>query len=267
MRLVTLISLLAVAAFAENFGGIGVTIESSKLGIQLVSVIPGSPAEVAGLVAGDQVISVDGKSIQGLPLDAAKELIRGQANSPVLLEVVKGTDGEVWAGSLVRRGLEVQTVNSQDLNSWYGSESALSPQKVWEYAENKKSAGYDLHGVLQYGRLVDANGEADVATQDISTIYMGATPAIHSAPKPVMNNSSIGFLGFDRHSIQIKLENSGATRISLMDLKGSQVASWNRDVSVGALTLSWNGAALPVGSYTLKASQGSAASSWEVQLR
>ena len=64
---VLLASLLGAQTFAdESFGGIGITIVPAKSGVRVVEVIPGSPAEEAGILPSDRIFKVDAVSIGGL---------------------------------------------------------------------------------------------------------------------------------------------------------------------------------------------------------
>jgi len=71
--------------------GIGAYLSINKNGeILIVSPISGSPAEAAGLKAGDVIIGVDGQSIANFSSDEAAALIRGEAGSKVELTIRRG---------------------------------------------------------------------------------------------------------------------------------------------------------------------------------
>jgi carboxyl-terminal processing protease len=53
----------------------------------IVSPIPGSPTEAAGLLAGDIIATVDGASLDGLTPDQARDKVRGPANTSVVLHI------------------------------------------------------------------------------------------------------------------------------------------------------------------------------------
>ena len=78
----------------------GDTSDCSTLGAEcrlvVISPIEGSPAQKAGLKAGDIVVSVDGSALDGLTVDAARDKIRGKKGTSVVLEVQrKGTSSPV----------------------------------------------------------------------------------------------------------------------------------------------------------------------------
>lgn len=86
-----------VAAWKGQGGGpaAGPGISVLKLGrtLQIVSVEPGSPAEDAGVAAGDHVRSVDGNLVRDLSLEQARRLVAGEAGSKVRLELLHPTEG------------------------------------------------------------------------------------------------------------------------------------------------------------------------------
>lgn len=57
----------------------------------IVSPLAGSPAEIAGLRAGDLVLEADGVSLDGLNVDGARDRIRGPRGSVVTLTIVRGS--------------------------------------------------------------------------------------------------------------------------------------------------------------------------------
>ena len=75
--------------------------------------IPGSPAATAGVLAGDIVVSVDGTSLDGLTVDAARDRIRGPKGSVVTMDLVrKGTPLKL---SITRDIVQEQEVTSKAL--------------------------------------------------------------------------------------------------------------------------------------------------------
>ena len=67
--------------------GIGAVIGERDGGLIVVGPLPGSPAELAGLKAGDKVLAVDGTQTGGMVVDDAVKLIRGQGGTVVVLSI------------------------------------------------------------------------------------------------------------------------------------------------------------------------------------
>ena len=76
-----------------NFSGVGVAIqidETTKL-LRVGEVIPGGPAEKAGLLAGDIILDVDGHATKGLTTEDDSKLLRGKEGSIVKVTIQRGT--------------------------------------------------------------------------------------------------------------------------------------------------------------------------------
>jgi len=70
-----------------EFEGIGAYVSLEDGWITIVAPIDGSPAEAAGILAGDVILAVDGENVEGRTLNQVIGLIRGPADSEVLLTV------------------------------------------------------------------------------------------------------------------------------------------------------------------------------------
>jgi carboxyl-terminal processing protease len=95
----------SLQGISGQFSGIGTTVGtvdasgtntsctplSSTCRLAIESVIPGSPAEKAGLQAGDIMTAVDGTSVDGLTVDQTTQRIRGAKGTPVTLSIARGT--------------------------------------------------------------------------------------------------------------------------------------------------------------------------------
>ena len=77
-----------------NFEGIGINMDvnSEQNKIEIVSPIPETPAEKAGLKAGDLILKVDGVEYTGDQLTEASNKIKGPAGTTVKLEILRGTE-------------------------------------------------------------------------------------------------------------------------------------------------------------------------------
>ncbi|HHW30974.1 MAG TPA: S41 family peptidase [Clostridiaceae bacterium] len=78
-----------------SFEGIGVYIEKSGDSIVITDVISLSPAEKAGLMARDVIVSVDGKNVKGCTLEEVVYLIKGPVGTKTTLGILRGKDLEV----------------------------------------------------------------------------------------------------------------------------------------------------------------------------
>src|SRR3989344_6069778 len=63
---------------AGSFGGVGIEIDKRNDVLMVVAPIRDTPAFKAGILAGDKILEIDGKSTQDLSIDEAVKLIRGR---------------------------------------------------------------------------------------------------------------------------------------------------------------------------------------------
>lgn len=75
-----------------NFGGIGVVIESDDVSKYIIAseVVPGSPADKAGVQQGDTLAQIDGVSTKGMTIQQASTRLRGKAGTSVTLSIQAG---------------------------------------------------------------------------------------------------------------------------------------------------------------------------------
>jgi len=94
-----------------SFEGIGATVSQQGQNIVVVSPIPGSPAEAAGVKAGDVILAVDGQSTQGWAVDQAVLKIRGPKGTDVKLQV-QHQDGATEEFTITRAEVHLDSVST-----------------------------------------------------------------------------------------------------------------------------------------------------------
>lgn len=92
------------------FEGIGAEIGDKKGNLVIVAPLPGSPAEKAGLKAGDRIVTIDGLDTTGMALDEAVSHIRGAKGTAVKLEILRGTDTATKTFTVTRDTIAIQSV-------------------------------------------------------------------------------------------------------------------------------------------------------------
>ena len=97
------------AQIEGNFVGLGVELKAASDGLLVVHVIPGSPAERSGIRAGDHLVGVGGRSIGGMGVDQAAQLLQGPPGSLVTLAVLRGPS-PARAVTVRREHVEVPSV-------------------------------------------------------------------------------------------------------------------------------------------------------------
>ncbi|NLT74539.1 MAG: S41 family peptidase [Chloroflexi bacterium] len=103
-----------------SFEGIGATVDLIDGVVTIVQPLPNSPAERAGIQAGDEVLAVDGESIEGMELMDAITLIRGPEGTKVTLLIRRESLEEPFSVSVTRARIEVAIVESRMLDGGIG---------------------------------------------------------------------------------------------------------------------------------------------------
>ena len=79
--------------FAESsYEGIGARVGRTDDISVISNVFIGGPAEAAGLLAGDGIVSVDGVDVTGMPVDELVEIVKGESGTQVVLEIRRPWD-------------------------------------------------------------------------------------------------------------------------------------------------------------------------------
>ena len=103
------------SAFQGKFYGIGATVGQTKDGLRVLIVAPiaGSPAESAGIKAGDIIYEVDGDDTEGWTVLDAVNRIRGKLGTPVKLKVQRIGESELIEVKIIRGEIKLPSVSSK----------------------------------------------------------------------------------------------------------------------------------------------------------
>ncbi|MFV2062146.1 MAG: S41 family peptidase [Chloroflexota bacterium] len=99
-------------ALEGRVSGIGVVMDQRAGAPLIISVIDGSPADLAGVRGGDVIVSVDGVDITRIPLDELAGLVRGEVDTVVRIAVERPGESEPIDLRIVRSNVQV------DPTSW-----------------------------------------------------------------------------------------------------------------------------------------------------
>jgi carboxyl-terminal processing protease len=107
----------SLEAFNEQiegrFSGIGLSIVPVTKGLHVARVFSGSPAAEAGIVAGDTIVSVNGKSIAGVDSEVATDEIKGPEGTQVTVGVLDAKTGKTRQETITRAEVTLPNVSSQ----------------------------------------------------------------------------------------------------------------------------------------------------------
>lgn len=97
-----------------EFSGVGIEISIEDSVLSVVTPLVGTPAEAAGIVAGDQILAIDGESTEGFTLTKAGVRIRGETGTTVTL-TIRHEDGTIVDIPIVRATITIEPVTSNTL--------------------------------------------------------------------------------------------------------------------------------------------------------
>ncbi|WP_300032808.1 S41 family peptidase [uncultured Roseobacter sp.] len=96
-----------------EFGGLGIEVTQEEGFVKVVSPIDGTPADEAGMEAGDFITHVDGESVLGLSLDEAVTMMRGPVGSEIIITVVREGEAEPFDVSIIRDTIKLTAVRTR----------------------------------------------------------------------------------------------------------------------------------------------------------
>jgi carboxyl-terminal processing protease len=70
-----------------SYAGIGLQVDVRDGSLVVVNPVPGGPGERAGILTGDRIVQIDGKTVSGWTAEEVQKLLRGQPGSPVKLAI------------------------------------------------------------------------------------------------------------------------------------------------------------------------------------
>ena len=149
------------ASIEQEFGGIGiqVSIDPATRRLIVMTPLPGTPAYKAGLRAADTIFEINGKTTQGMTLDAAVKILKGKPGEGVTLKVAHLGESKPHEVQLVRAIIHVATV----LGDSYKSDDS------WDFMIDKANK-------IAYIRLTtfsrDSAEELKIALQDLQEAGM-----------------------------------------------------------------------------------------------
>ena len=98
-----------------SFSGIGIQVDTNDdKRLMVVAPLVGTPAHAAGILSGDVILEIDGKTTEGLTVDKAVEVLQGRAGTPVTLKVLHDGTKKIESVTLNRAIIEMPSVMGFD---------------------------------------------------------------------------------------------------------------------------------------------------------
>lgn len=129
-----------------NFSGVGMEVGMRDDIITVIAPLPGSPAEKAGLIAGDTIVRINGTSTEGMTVDEAVRVIRGEKGTEVSFSVFRKGKDEFMDIKVIRDTITIPTSKTEvkgdvfiiTLYSFNALSEAEMQTALREYVKSKK---------------------------------------------------------------------------------------------------------------------------------
>jgi len=117
-----------------EFQGVGMEIGIRNRQLQVIAPLEGTPADRAGLRAGDKIIKIDGKDTQGITIDEAVQLIRGPKGTKVTLTIFREGWQKVKDFTIIREVIEIPSL------TWEIKDSDIAYIKLHHFSLTAQTA-------------------------------------------------------------------------------------------------------------------------------
>ncbi len=99
-----------------EFGGLGITVGMRDNALTVISPIEGTPADKAGIKAGDIIFKIDNKATLSMTIDDAVSIMRGKPKTPIDLTIVRKGSGEPLKFHIIRDIITVESVYARTID-------------------------------------------------------------------------------------------------------------------------------------------------------
>ncbi len=181
-----------------NFVGIGIRY-SKKLydsSVRIISVVPGGPADIAGLRPNDAIKELDGKPVEFLSMTEMSNMVRGEKGTSVEIKVIRGDDTLVF--NPIRDNVTSKLVDYQEITQETGANDRVAYVHLREFSgkageqfneacdfmekEGIQNMILDLRGnvggnvdilediasnLIKKGKIAEIKGKTSITTRDV----------------------------------------------------------------------------------------------------
>ena len=98
-----------------KFGGLGIEVGYEDGFVKVISPIDDTPAQRAGVKAGDLIIKLDGKSVKGISLMEAVKMMRGKPGSEIVLTILREGKEKPFNLPVVRDVITVKSIKAETI--------------------------------------------------------------------------------------------------------------------------------------------------------
>jgi carboxyl-terminal processing protease len=137
-----------------KFGGLGIEVSMENGFVKVISPIDDTPAQRAGIKAGDVIVRLDDTPVKGMTLNEAVKIMRGEPGTDILLTIVREGEEAPLKITITRDIIRIKSVRSNMLEPGYGYirisqfQSATGTSMRKQLSELKKENGGELEGLV-----------------------------------------------------------------------------------------------------------------------
>ena len=220
-----------------SFEGIGVTYQILRDTILVISAVPGGPSEKVGIMAGDRIVTIDGKEAFGKKVnnEFVAQHLRGKKGTKVIHGIRRGDDKELIDFEVVRDKIPLNSVNSYfmiDKKIGYIKLDHFAQQSVDEFEkalkdlkkQGMKSLIFDLRG--------NGGGYLQIA-YEMGNEFLGSGKMVvytEGLKSPRMEYKTDKNGGFCEGGLVVLIDESSA---SASEIVSGAIQDWDRGVLIG----------------------------------
>lgn len=128
-----------------NFGGVGMEVGLRDELVSVIAPLPDTPAAKAGIVAKDIIVKIDGKKTEGMSIDEAVKLIRGEIGTIVHLSIYRVGEAKILEIPVTRAKIDIPTITTTQKNGVFiislYSFNAVAHEKMKEALDKYVQSG------------------------------------------------------------------------------------------------------------------------------
>ncbi len=122
-----------------EFSGVGMEIGVRNSTLTVIAPMEGTPAERAGLMAGDKIVKINGQNSGDMAVDEAVKLIRGQRGTEVSLTVFRDGWDDVKDFKIIRDVIEIPSIKLE-IKGPFEDSSNIAHIRLYQFSEVARSS-------------------------------------------------------------------------------------------------------------------------------
>jgi len=137
-----------------EFEGIGATLQQDGELVIIESPLDDSPAQEAGLMSGDIILTVEDEEMQGFSVYEVASKIRGDANTPVEITLYRPSISESYDVTIIRQAIDLDNI------VYKGLEDGIAEIKIYKFTEESPEA-FNLQWDNVVAEVLDENDDVE----------------------------------------------------------------------------------------------------------